>query len=396
MLSCFSTRDQRLAADMEVSNVSDDEYIDMEISLSPSNLVGSPVKQCRGFEFPVASTAQGRLETIEFPADELFYKGKLLPLHLPPRLQMVERLRSPKIRRSSHGPDQEFIYEDGDGFQEEDMFSLPTVLIMPSASHGMSTSTWSISSRNISPSESNRVSCEVNHVEDNYSFEWSNEHRGLIHCDKKKQFLSGSSCSESSSFYSALWSKPLNQIKQSLICQKIISSKAFIRSFFSKINSRGGGGGHSQGGRSIRDPCNTGAENLQVLGGSEKLTMRAPSEQNDNQGHDCNYRNLSLSIVKRIHRELAESGAANIYRKSFSAVTQQHSVATTASSNSFSLSSSSSSSSSSSFRLNNNVMHELQLLKQSSDASLGIEKSIEGAIAHCKRSHKLLPSQKEQ
>ncbi|KAG6526282.1 probable membrane-associated kinase regulator 4 [Zingiber officinale] len=26
------------------------------------------------------------------PADELFYKGKLLPLHLPPRLQMVEQL----------------------------------------------------------------------------------------------------------------------------------------------------------------------------------------------------------------------------------------------------------------------------------------------------------------
>ncbi|KAG8078421.1 hypothetical protein GUJ93_ZPchr0007g4854 [Zizania palustris] len=31
-------------------------------------------------------------EPVASPADELFYKGKLLPLHLPPRIQMVEKL----------------------------------------------------------------------------------------------------------------------------------------------------------------------------------------------------------------------------------------------------------------------------------------------------------------
>lgn len=31
-------------------------------------------------------------EPMAAPADELFYKGKLLPLHLPPRIQMVEKL----------------------------------------------------------------------------------------------------------------------------------------------------------------------------------------------------------------------------------------------------------------------------------------------------------------
>ncbi|KAK3162400.1 hypothetical protein QOZ80_1BG0089110 [Eleusine coracana subsp. coracana] len=31
-------------------------------------------------------------EPMASPADELFYKGKLLPLHLPPRIQMVEKL----------------------------------------------------------------------------------------------------------------------------------------------------------------------------------------------------------------------------------------------------------------------------------------------------------------
>ncbi|KAK4772982.1 hypothetical protein SAY87_028001 [Trapa incisa] len=130
---------------MEVNNVSGDgdEYIDMEISSSPLDELGSPMKQCRGFEFAVTSTAQDGLETKEFPADELFYKGKLLPLHLPPRLQMVERLRSPKTRRSYHG-------QDGDEFQEDDMLLLPTVLVMPSVAPRMGTSTWLI--RNILPS----------------------------------------------------------------------------------------------------------------------------------------------------------------------------------------------------------------------------------------------------
>ena len=32
------------------------------------------------------------IDKTTFPADELFYKGKLLPLHLPPRLLMVQKL----------------------------------------------------------------------------------------------------------------------------------------------------------------------------------------------------------------------------------------------------------------------------------------------------------------
>ncbi|OAY72152.1 putative membrane-associated kinase regulator 4 [Ananas comosus] len=38
------------------------------------------------------STNMQEKETTTSPADELFYKGNLLPLHLPPRLQMVQQL----------------------------------------------------------------------------------------------------------------------------------------------------------------------------------------------------------------------------------------------------------------------------------------------------------------
>lgn len=72
-----------------------DDYIDMD--LSPS----SP--KCALLEFEFQSAGGGgagvggvsrRTEEAAYasPADELFYRGKLLPLHLPPRLQLVQKL----------------------------------------------------------------------------------------------------------------------------------------------------------------------------------------------------------------------------------------------------------------------------------------------------------------
>ncbi|KAM3406433.1 hypothetical protein ACQJBY_000492 [Aegilops geniculata] len=69
-----------------------DDYIDMD--LSPS----SP--KCALLEFEFQSAGGGgagvsrRREEPAYasPADELFYRGKLLPLHLPPRLQLVQKL----------------------------------------------------------------------------------------------------------------------------------------------------------------------------------------------------------------------------------------------------------------------------------------------------------------
>ncbi|XP_013622926.1 PREDICTED: probable membrane-associated kinase regulator 3 [Brassica oleracea var. oleracea] len=80
----------------------DDDYIDMEINLSSSstshsssfisfNVTSSP-PQSREFEFQMCPSAVASGESTTCPADDLFYKGQLLPLHLPPRLQMVQKL----------------------------------------------------------------------------------------------------------------------------------------------------------------------------------------------------------------------------------------------------------------------------------------------------------------
>nr|KYP46709.1 hypothetical protein KK1_031671 [Cajanus cajan] len=66
----------------------DDDYIDMELCSSPnffSYSLSSPPSN-REFEFQM-----NEKESSASPADDLFYKGKLLPLHLPPRLQMMKQ-----------------------------------------------------------------------------------------------------------------------------------------------------------------------------------------------------------------------------------------------------------------------------------------------------------------
>lgn len=64
----------------------EEDYIDIEVSSSSSNLLFYQ------FEFPTCSSFHGEIASTTSPADELFYKGKLLPLHLPPRLQMLQTL----------------------------------------------------------------------------------------------------------------------------------------------------------------------------------------------------------------------------------------------------------------------------------------------------------------
>ncbi|CAD6334826.1 unnamed protein product [Miscanthus lutarioriparius] len=71
-----------------------DDYIDMD--LTPSATPVPPPSSPR-FEFQSAGAggagdARHREAAFASPADELFYKGNLLPLHLPPRLQLVQRL----------------------------------------------------------------------------------------------------------------------------------------------------------------------------------------------------------------------------------------------------------------------------------------------------------------
>ncbi|XP_052139893.1 probable membrane-associated kinase regulator 4 [Oryza glaberrima] len=85
----------------------EEDYIDMDLSspaaaeavtasaraslLCYSTAMAASPQNSREFEFHMSAPVD-KWEPAASPADELFYKGKLLPLHLPPRIQMVEKL----------------------------------------------------------------------------------------------------------------------------------------------------------------------------------------------------------------------------------------------------------------------------------------------------------------
>ncbi|KAK9741450.1 hypothetical protein RND81_03G106900 [Saponaria officinalis] len=73
----------------------EEDYIDMEVSslthFFPNNKTFPSPQHAQEFAFHLSSINVDK-DSTPSPADELFYKGKLLPLHLPPRLQMVEKL----------------------------------------------------------------------------------------------------------------------------------------------------------------------------------------------------------------------------------------------------------------------------------------------------------------
>ncbi|KAG8084536.1 hypothetical protein GUJ93_ZPchr0010g10324 [Zizania palustris] len=75
-----------------------EDYIDMDLTPTTTPLPTSSPR-CGGgggghreFEFHSAAAGKHRDAAFASPADELFYKGNLLPLHLPPRLQLVQKL----------------------------------------------------------------------------------------------------------------------------------------------------------------------------------------------------------------------------------------------------------------------------------------------------------------
>ncbi|URD85350.1 ribosomal protein [Musa troglodytarum] len=78
--------------------LAEEDYIDIDFS-SATFFCSSPPHPSIEFEFQMSANPQQSLP-MSSPADELFYKGKLLPLHLPPRLQMVEELIQSTVTRT--------------------------------------------------------------------------------------------------------------------------------------------------------------------------------------------------------------------------------------------------------------------------------------------------------
>ena len=321
----------------------DDDYIDMEVSsyshfLSPS--LSSPPHP-REFEFQMSSISQEREPTTS-PADELFYKGKLLPLQLPPRIQMVEKL----LQNSSPAYDtRKDIFEE--------FYSTPLTTSAPTPNYSTP-----FESCNISPSESCRVSGELN--PDEYLYEYSNEVSGFIGEHPKKS-----------------WTKKL---KQSSLGLKLKASRAYLKSFFSKS-----GCSHESCTAATKD-----ADEGSVSKAKECMNKYMKESKKIPFGQINKDKCLtSTSSVRSIDKEKsAEIGIVGRHRRSFSMAIKRHSTKKSSSSSESSGSSSSSSSN------NSNGFHELQFLKRCNSASSDIEISIQGAIAHCKQSQQLFHSRK--
>ncbi|KAL4576531.1 hypothetical protein LXL04_012626 [Taraxacum kok-saghyz] len=254
-------------------NYEDEEFIDMEVSVSSSS---SPSKT-REFEFQ--KDGGGSINNAS-PADELFYKGKLLPLHLPPRVQMVKSLLNQNAKKEER--DEEFI-----------TFSTPMV-----------------QSCNISPSESSRVSTEL--TPDEYFFDWSTELTGFIgdhhHIHPKK-------------YYSRPWSKKLR------LTQKLKASRNYLKSLFNK----------SACGSDAKQPV------IEQDSDSDKhfLTKYLKVNTKPGSGQKSKYPTLG-NVLKGIEDEGNEDSCSN--RKSFSgAIKRKCSPSSTSSSSSSGSSSSSSS-----------------------------------------------------
>lgn len=164
----------------------EDDYIDMEVSSFQNIYCHSNSNE---FEFQMFSSSSDRELTSTSPADELFYKGKLLPLHLPPRLQMVEKILQDKNK---------------DTFDE--FFSTP----LGTSAYTTPIANTPFGSCNISPSESLQVSRELN--PEDYFLD------NIITTENPKKS----------------WTKKLSLTKQSSFGSKLKASRDYLKSFFGK------------------------------------------------------------------------------------------------------------------------------------------------------------------
>ncbi|XP_010534456.1 PREDICTED: probable membrane-associated kinase regulator 4 [Tarenaya hassleriana] len=186
-----------MASNLNRCDSVEEDYIDMEVS-SLSSLITATAQNNsnqREFEFQMSLCSLERDSTTS-PADELFYKGKLLPLHLPPRLQMVEKL-----------------LETAKDFSFDEFYGTPlATCTVPSPT----TSNTPFESCNVSPVESCQVSRELNPSE-YFSEVFSDFSESAVDNTTKKS-----------------WSRKLKLIKQSSLGSKLKASKAYLRALFGK------------------------------------------------------------------------------------------------------------------------------------------------------------------
>lgn len=327
-----------MAANFVSCEHADEDYIDMAISSKSSifcHAMSSPPHPME-FEFQMFPSFS-ESDTTTSPADELFYKGKLLPLHLPPRLQMVEKL----LQNAS-------CYDKyADSFDE--FFSTPLENTTPA-------STTPFESCNISPYESCQGSRELN--PDDYFFEYSTEASDFIADHRKKS-----------------WTRKFKLIKQSSLGSKMKASHTYLKSLFNKSG--------------CSNECSAAASI-----GERATPMAKECTNNYRKVETKAFGKINSSKYKMSAKRSLKNGqnpeiGSNHHRKSFTGAIKRLS---TNKSSSFSSSVGSLSSSSSS---TSNGFQESQSFKQNSSSYSDIENLIQSAIAHCKSSQQQFHSRKD-
>ncbi|KAF8021943.1 hypothetical protein BT93_G2165 [Corymbia citriodora subsp. variegata] len=306
----------------------EEEYIDMEVSsysiFHGPSIITSPPQTPREFEFQMSSTSLDHKEAPTSPADELFYKGKLLPLHLPPRLEMVTKL----------------LEVDSNEKYYEEFYSTPLMTTAPTPT-AMSTP---FDSCNVSPAESFRISGEL----------------------KLDGYLSDLSTVGTSDFVkesvkTKSWTRRITTIKQSF--SKLKASRAYVNALFGKSSCSD-------------ESCTETARN-------QAMKTREFCDRTDNSTKKNNFGRV-FSMARSFNEEKAfENGGRSWCRRMLTISSKRPSSIKISTSSS---SSSSSNSSLSSCSNDSNRFGEFQLPSRSSTGYTVVESPIQGAIAYCKQS----------
>ncbi|KAG9146617.1 hypothetical protein Leryth_014641 [Lithospermum erythrorhizon] len=322
---------------------SDEEYIDMEVGSQETifcHFKSNPIHPSREFEFQMFSSSSEK-DTTTSPADELFYKGKLLPLHLPPRLQMVEKLLQ------NYGT-----------YSFEESFSTP--LFTPSANTPIANTPFE--SCNISPVESCQVSRELN--PDEYL----------------QDFLADNQTGEDDQNSKKSWTRRLKLVKQSALHSKLKASRAYLKSFFTKSGCSYMASATAL--TNVNEP-----KVLQAEICKEKhaiVAIKAPIGQIQKGRHL-----ITSSVISRsFKKEASADNEKGQHRRSFSVAFKR------ISSSQYTSSESSSSSSSASSSNNSKGFQDMHFFKKSISTNLEVENPIQAAIAHCKKSQQQFHSRK--
>ncbi|CAN1257788.1 Probable membrane-associated kinase regulator 4 [Linum perenne] len=300
----------------------------MEISsYSTSFLLQS--MSSREFEFQMSSATLEKDHSTNSPADELFYNGKLLPLHLPPRFQMVDKILQ---NSSSDGNCRKDVFGE---FYSTPLMATPTTTSTP------------YDSCNISPFDSCPVSRELNPEE--YLMEYSSEvNSGYLGDHNPKR---------------SSWAKRLNLMKSSGLGSKLKAPRAYLKALFGKS----GCSDESSAAR-VADEG--------TLSKASKESKKAPLGQIQKEKYQLVPSTTALPVNKQKTAE--DCSGSRLHRRSFSLAIKWNSSA--------SLSGSSSSSSLSSTSSSNGSSGLPYLKRSTSVISTEVENPIQGAIAHCKQS----------